>query len=121
MTFVSSFMVLAAGGRPGATDGPQQSPVMLIGWLVIMAALFYFMMILPQQRREKERRKLIDSIKTGDRVLFGGGLIGIVSNVKPDTFVLKVADNTKITVVRAAVTRVLTEESDLNKEVKESN
>ncbi len=118
MTSMASMLALGMGGSPGGA-GQQQSPGLLIGWLVIMVALFYFMMILPQQRREKERRKLIDSIKTGDRVLFAGGLIGVVANVKPDVFVIKIADNTKVEAVRAAVTRVLKDENDLRKDTKE--
>lgn len=118
MTAMGGLILLGMAGGPGG-GGQQQSPVLLIGWLVIMVALFYFMMILPQQRREKERRKLIDAIKTGDRVLFAGGLIGVVANVKPDVFVIKIADNTKVEVVRAAVTRVLKDETDLRKDTKE--
>ena len=118
MMSMENLLVVGMAGGPGG-PGQQQSPGLLIGWLVIMVALFYFMMILPQQRREKERRKLIDAIKTGDRVLFAGGLIGVVANVKPDVFVVKIADNTKVEVVRAAVTRVLKDETDLRKDVKE--
>ncbi|MGI6088116.1 MAG: preprotein translocase subunit YajC [Kiritimatiellia bacterium] len=116
---MTNMLVLGMGGSPSGAGQQQQAPGMMIGWLVIMAALFYFMMILPQQRREKERRKLIDSIKSGDRVLFAGGLIGVVANVKPDVFIIKVADNTKVEVVRAAVTRVLQDDNDLRKDIKE--
>jgi preprotein translocase YajC subunit len=61
----------------------------------------------PQRRREKERQQLLEAIKTGDRVLFGGGIIGVVTNVKEKTYVIKVADKTKLEVVRGAVTQVL--------------
>lgn len=85
----------------------QQSPIFMIGWLGLMVVIFYFMLIRPQQRREKERRAMIDSIKTGDRVLFSGGIVGMVANVKEKTFVIKVADGVKIEVLRTAVSRVL--------------
>ena len=108
---------LAMGGLAG--DGSAQSPGLMIGWLVIMVALFYFMMIRPQQRREKERKTMIAAVKTGDRVVFGGGLIGIVANAKEDLFVIKIADNTKIEVVRSAVTRVLKKDEAVGADAKE--
>ncbi|MCG2658773.1 MAG: preprotein translocase subunit YajC, partial [Kiritimatiellae bacterium] len=105
------------GGQGG--QQAQSSPVMMIGWLVIMVGLFYFMMIRPQQRKEKERRALIASIKSGDRVVFGGGLIGIVANVKDTVLVVKVAENTKLDVLRASVTRVIQKDEDLGANIKE--
>ena len=89
MTALMTNMLVWVWAEAQRRGQQQQAPGMMIGWLVIMAALFYFMMILPQQRREKSWRKLIDSIKSGDRVLFAGGLIGVVASVKPDVFIIR--------------------------------
>lgn len=97
-------MAPAAGGSGGQT---QQSPLFMFGWLGIMLVIFYFMLIRPQQTRERERRKLLENIKSDDRVAFSGGIIGIVTNVKEKTFIVKIADNVKIEVSRGAVTQVL--------------
>lgn len=118
MNAITSWMTFGMGGL-GGQGGQQSSPVMMIGWLVIMVGLFYFMMIRPQQRKEKERRALISSIKSGDRVVFGGGLIGTVANVKETVLVVKVAENTKLEVLRASVTRVILKDEDLGANVKE--
>ncbi|MDA0989577.1 MAG: preprotein translocase subunit YajC [Verrucomicrobia bacterium] len=75
--------------------------------MILIFAIFYFMLIRPQQRKEKERRALIDNIKSGERIMFSGGIIGTVANVKETTFVVKIADNVKIEVARGAVSRVL--------------
>ena len=115
-----SLMQLAMGGLPGGNgQGQQSNPLMLIGWLVIMVALFYFMMIRPQQRKEKERKTLISNIKSGDRVIFGGGLVGIVANIKDKVFVIKIADNTKVEVVKGSITRVLLRDEDIGSDAKE--
>ena len=114
MNAINSWMIVGMGGFGG--QGGQQgqsSPVMMIGWLVIMVGLFYFMMIRPQQRKEKERRALIAGVKSGDRVVFGGGLIGTVANIKDTVLVVKVAENTKLEVLRASVTRVILKDEDL--------
>ena len=93
-----------AGGAEGAP--PQQGAFMFV-WLGLMVALFYFMLIRPQKRREKERQALLAAVKTGDRVLFGGGFLGVVANVKEKTLVIKIADGVKVEVVRGAVSQVL--------------
>lgn len=83
------------------------SPFSFMIPMVIIFAIFYFMMIRPQQRKEKERRKMIDEIKTGARVMFSGGILGTVTNVKESTFVIKIADKVKVEVARGAVSRVV--------------
>ncbi len=97
--------LLGMAGQGAPSD--QQSPVFMIGWLVIMLAIFYMLLVRPQQKREKERQRMIESIKSGDRVVFGGGIIGVVTNVKDKTFTIKIADKVKVEVVRGAVSRVL--------------
>lgn len=117
---MTSLITFAMSGFPGGGEGQgQQSPLMLIGWLVIMVALFYFMMIRPQQRKEKERKALINNVKSGDRVIFSGGLVGIVANVKDKVFVIKIADNTKVEAVKGAITRVLLKDEDIGSGTKE--
>lgn len=97
--------VLAMAGQPGSAE--QQSPAFMIGWLIIMLAIFYMLLVRPQQKKEKERRQMIDSIKSGDRVVFGGGIIGVVTNVKDKTFTIKIADKVKVEVIRGAISQVL--------------
>lgn len=99
--------ILAMAPPPGPDGAPAQSPMFMFGWLAIMIALFYVMLIRPQRRREKERQQLLQNVKSGDRVLLGGGIIGVIANVKDKTFVVKIAEKTKIEVVRGAVTQVL--------------
>lgn len=98
-----------------AVEGGAQSPWFMPGMLVIMMAIFYFMMIRPQQRKERERREMLNNVKSGERVVFGGGILGLVVNVKENVLVLKVADNTKLEVLKASVTRVLQKDEDLSK------
>lgn len=96
------------GAQPaGGAVASQQSGAYMFVWLGLMVALFYFMLIRPQKRREKERQALLGAVKTGDRVLFGGGFLGVVANVKEKTLVVKIADGVKVEVVRGAVSQVL--------------
>jgi preprotein translocase subunit YajC len=106
---------LLAMASPGAAGGGQQGGGMfgMIGYMVIFFGLFYFLMIRPQMRREKERKKMIAEMKTGDRVLFCGGLLGTITNIKEQIVVIKIADNVKIEAARGAVLRVLTADENV--------
>ncbi len=69
----------------------------------------YFVLFRPQMRRQKEQRRLISSLKTGDRVVTSAGIHGMITNVKETTVTVKVADNVKIEMEKSAVTNVLKE------------
>ena len=95
-----------SGSGQGAPGGGS-SGILMIGYMAIIFALFYFMMIRPQMKKEKERKKMIAEAKTGDRVLFAGGLRGTISKIKDATFTIKIADNVKVEVARGSILRVL--------------
>ena len=106
---MNGLVFLAMGTTPVA-NGASQSGMSQYGmfiWLGLMVLLFYFMLIRPQKRREKERQALLGAVKTGDRVLFGGGFLGVVANVKEKTLVVKIADGVKVEIIRGAVSQVL--------------
>ena len=81
---------------------------------LLLLVAFYFLLIRPQQKQRKEQQKLIGALKTGDKVITSAGIHGMISNVKERTVLLKVADNVKIEIDKAAVATVVarsTEES----------
>lgn len=105
MDFILNLAMMAPPAEGG--QGGQQSGIFMFVWLGLMIVLFYFMLIRPQKRREKERQALLAAVKTGDRVLFAGGLLGTVANVKDKTLVIKIADGVKVEVLRGAISQVL--------------
>jgi preprotein translocase subunit YajC len=96
-------VVTLVAAVPGGSGGMMNMMLPM----VLIFGIMYFMMIRPQQRKEKERRALINNLKSGTRVLFGGGIVGTITNVKDATFMVKIAENVKIEVARGAVSRVL--------------
>src|SRR5436189_5544451 len=83
-----------------------------IGFFVPFIFIFiimYFVMIRPQKKRQQQQQKLITSLKTGDRVVTSAGIHGLISNVKENTVLVKVADNVKIESDKSAITNVLNE------------
>jgi preprotein translocase subunit YajC len=113
MFWNDAIVVAMAGGPAPAQGQPGGGGMLLLGYMAIIFLLFYFMMIRPQMKKEKERKTLIANIKSGDRILFSGGILGVVTNVKDQTFTVKVADNVKIEIARGAVLKVLDKGEDV--------
>ncbi len=96
-------LTIAEAAPAGAAGSPFQFPIMM----VILFAIMYFMMIRPQRRREKQRKEMIANVKSGSRVLLTSGIIGQIMNVQEQTLVVRIAENTKIEVVRSAISQIL--------------
>ncbi len=96
---------VAVEGTPAATPAPQpqQSGFGMFVPMLIILALFYFMMIRPQQRKEKERRKMIDELKAGKKVVFAGGIFGTIVEATEKTFTVETASGVKMEILRACV------------------
>ena len=117
---MTATMILGMMSPPAGQGQSQGGGMMMIGYMVIIFALFYFMMIRPQMKKEKERKKLISEIKTGDRIIFCGGMIGTVANVKEQIFTVKVSENVKVDIARGAVLRVLQKDEDVGEMEKQA-
>lgn len=98
---------IAMAGAPAGEGGEAPSGGFTIGWLVFMVAIFYFVMIRPQKRREKERKAMIAAVKSGERVLLSSGILGEISKVKDKTVIVRIADQTKIEVLKSAITQII--------------
>lgn len=96
-------LMMAGAPQEGGGGGGMG---MLVPMLLIFG-VFYFMLIRPQQRRERERRQMIESLRVGNRVVFAGGLLGTITEVREGFFKVKLADQLEVEAVRGAVTRVL--------------
>ncbi len=107
---MNQFLVLAMAQPPGGAGGAGpggQSPMFMPVMMILVVGFMFFMQIRAQRRKDRERKDLLAAVKSGDRVLFSGGIIGVVTNVKEKTLVIRVSDKTKLEVLRAAVTSVI--------------
>jgi preprotein translocase subunit YajC len=75
--------------------------------LVLIFAVFYFLLIRPQQQRAKDTKSMLAALKRGDRVITGGGIVGVVQRVKDNNEVeVEIAPNVRVTVLRETITSV---------------
>jgi preprotein translocase subunit YajC len=75
--------------------------------LVAMGVIFWFLILRPQMRRQKEHRTKIDSVKKGDQVVTGGGLVGKVIRVDENYADIELAPNVKVKAVKSTIADVL--------------
>src|SRR5881396_1281748 len=90
------------------TQGAETS-LPFLGMMALMFAIFYFLLIMPQQRRQKKWQKMLQELKTGDKVVTSGGIRGTIIAIKDDYLHLRVPpDNLRIEVSRSSVVSVTT-------------
>jgi len=85
--------------QPSATSALLFQVLFLVG----IFAIFYFLIIRPQKKERERHRRLIESLKKGDRVITSAGVWGTVVDIGDRTVTLKVDANTKITFSKEAV------------------
>ncbi|MGH7152762.1 MAG: preprotein translocase subunit YajC [Acetobacteraceae bacterium] len=86
--------------------------------LVLIFVVFYFLLIRPQQQKQKDQKQMLATIKRGDRVVTGGGIVGVVQRVPmvsdkngkqvaAQEIEVEIAPNIRVTVVRDTITTVI--------------
>jgi preprotein translocase subunit YajC len=86
----------------------SQSALIQFAPLVLIFVVFYFLLIRPQQRKSKDHRSMLDTLRRGDRVVTGGGIVGTVNKViSPEEVEVDIAQNVRVRVVRSTITSVL--------------
>ena len=84
-----------------ATTGGMASPLIM---MVLMFVIFYFMLIRPENKRKKEAEQMRSSVRTGDKIVTIGGIVGTVVNVKENRIVIETsADQVRIELEKWAI------------------
>jgi len=100
----------AAPAAPAATPQPAGSGMGMMVPMLLILAIFYFMMIRPQQRKEKERRKMIEELRAGAKIVFAGGLMGTIQEATEKTFKVELCPGVTVEIARSCVSGVVPEE-----------
>lgn len=89
-----TFLILFQGGLGGLA---QFLPIVLI------FVIFYVLLIRPQQKRQRQLQETIASLKTGDKVITTGGVIGVITSVGETSFEIRSANKTILEIARSSV------------------
>ena len=99
----------ALGGSP-ADGGGQPNPIASLLPFALMFLVLYLLLLRPQMKKQKNQQRMVDELEKNDEIVTSGGIHGTILNIKDDILVVKIADNVKIEVSRAAVSRVKNKE-----------
>ena len=86
-----------------AQASAQPSGIALFLPLILIMVIFYFLMIMPAQRRQKKVAEMLRSLKTGDKVITNGEIYGTIVGLDDDAVQLRIAEQVKVKVSRAAI------------------
>jgi preprotein translocase subunit YajC len=102
MMFISEAWAQSGGG--GSSDFLVQ-----LFPLVLIFIVFYFLLIRPQQAKMKQQREMLGGVKRGDRVVTGGGIIGLVTKVISDNELqVELAEGVRVRIIKQTITDILT-------------
>jgi preprotein translocase subunit YajC len=108
MIWKTSVALLAMGPQPtapGTQPDPRAGMLQTFGLIAVMFVVMYFIMIRPQRQRQKQLEALLKSVKPGDKVITGSGIVGVVISVKEKTVTLR-SGETKLEVLKSAVSDI---------------
>lgn len=109
---LSTLIMLAEDPAPAGGGG---SPFGMLWMMLPIVVLFYFLMIRPMRKQEQQRQLLVSNLKKNDKVVTHAGIIGTVISVaeKEDEIKIKVDDNVRLTFLKSAIARNLSQEEAL--------
>ena len=84
--------------------------------LVAIFVIFYFLLIRPARTRQKLVQKMLDALKSGDKVITSGGLLGTVVAIDKGIVQLRVADKVKVDVTRSSIVGLQDQETSSRSE-----
>ncbi|MSR43801.1 MAG: preprotein translocase subunit YajC [Phycisphaerales bacterium] len=94
---------------PAAPARPAQDPFGMVWMLIPFLVIMVLVSFMGQRREKKKRATLMSSIKKHDSVQTAGGIIGAVVEIKDDTIVLKIDENSNVrmTFAKSSIVQVL--------------
>ena len=91
----------SGGASAGGTEGGGMMGLLFP--LVLFGVIFYFFIIRPQKKRQRQQDNLISSVAKGDQIVTIGGFFGTVQEVRDDSFVIELAKDVRVKILKSAV------------------
>jgi preprotein translocase subunit YajC len=90
--------------------------------LIAIFVIFYFLIIRPQSKKIKEHQLMVNALKSGNKVITSGGIVGVVTEVhqKEGEVEVEIAKDVVIRVLKNHVSEVIKPAEKKSKEDKKS-
>ncbi len=98
----------------GAAAEKQSNPFsMMIIMFGLIAISFYFIVARPQKKEQAERKRKIETLSRGDKIVTIGGLLGTVYEVPSnvDYAVIEFDRDVRIRILKTAISNVTTKKA----------
>jgi preprotein translocase subunit YajC len=96
-----------AWAQGGGAGGGSDFLVQLFP-LILIFVVFYFLLIRPQQAKVKAQKEMLAGVKRGDRVVTGGGIIGLVTKVIGENELqVELAEGVRVRIIKQTITDIL--------------
>jgi len=103
----AAILLLAAQGPAGSPPVNQTAEMLKLGGMVVMfVVVFYFIAIRPQSQKAKQHAALLKTLRSGDKVVTSGGLLGVVLNVKEKSVSVRSGES-KLEIQKGAIAEIL--------------
>lgn len=90
----------------GSPEGGGDGAIINLLFLGAIFFVFYFFIIRPQTKRQKEIQQKVSEMKKGDKVVTGGGMMGIVNSIDDETVLLEIDSGVKARFQKSSITDV---------------
>jgi len=112
MSFISD--AYAQVTQSGASSG--DNPLMNLLPLILIFAVFYVFLIRPQQKKIKEHETILKTMKRGDEVVTGGGIIGKVNKIEDGSNIvhIEISKDVVVRVNRATIIEIISADTEQN-------
>jgi len=99
-------LTMFAMASPSAEGAGSGAAFMQFLPIILIFVVFWFMIIRPQKKQQDQRRRMLEALKRGDRIVTSGGLFATVRDVKGDRVTATIAENVKVEISKQAITGV---------------
>ena len=96
---------MIADAAPAAAQ-PQGGGFLGMMPLILLMVVMFFMMWRSNKKQQQRRAEMLARLTKGTRVIYGGGLIGTIVEVKDKVFVVENIDNSRCEVIQNGIADV---------------
>jgi preprotein translocase subunit YajC len=85
-------------------------------FIALLVLVFYFLILRPQRKRQQSIQQTMSALSPGNRVMLASGLFGTVVSVGPRQVVIEISPGAEVTVLKQAITKIVTDADEDNLE-----
>ncbi|MCJ7996740.1 preprotein translocase subunit YajC [Rhizobium cremeum] len=101
------FITEAFAQEGTAATGAFGSGLEMLFLFAPLMLIWYFLLIRPQRQQMKKREETLSSIRRGDQVVMGGGIVGKVTKVVDDKELeVEISEGVKVRALRTYIAEV---------------